>query len=288
MDNKDAITRHEHLAAKLAIHCVVVDAGALSKIIYQADQQSGTRGWGKLIGYYKPSDHQLHINDSFALPMPKNDERIKKDSVEDLLGYKYRHTTYTYRYVGFYIICNDHNIFTQNIMNYFLNAEDIRSPKVLLVFSTEEALYGRHPWKMYDINEEINKRTTSIIYKDAYVYELEYAKLNEISVQNGHIFKELDFTVSKSPIFEFFIHKHRNTKRVKEEVKDGNSFGYLTTNVEDNVSQIVENLNNLLIDKKKGKTSAKINYLGAWIRHRELVDAKEKCLLSLKNKIASF
>ena len=285
MDAKDATTRHEHISTKLHIDTVDIDAGALTKIIYQADQQPSVRGWGKLVGYYTPGDQKLLVKDSFALPMPKNDERIKRDPIEDVLGYKYRHTKYTYRYVGFYIISDDKNIFTHSIVNYFLNADDIRSPKVFLYFSTEEARAGKNPWKLYDLDESINKRAVGSIAKDAYIYDVDYTKVDEIDVESGHMYKELQFDVSKSPVFEFFANKHANAQKVDTQRDATDRTEYLTSNIEDNLGQAVENLNDLLADKKKGKTSAKINYLGAWIRHRELMDEKESALADLKKKM---
>lgn len=285
MDTKDTATRHDHISNKLHVENVDIDAGALTKIIYQADQQPSARGWGKLVGYYTPGDQILYVKDSFALPMPKNDERIKRDPIEDVLGYKYRHTTYTYRYVGFYIISDDKNIFTHSIVNYFLNADDIRSPKVFLYFSTEQARAGKNPWKLYDLDEAINKRSLGAIHKDAYIYDIEYSKVDEINVQENDIYKELNFDVSKSPVFEFFASKYSNLQKVGNQAESVDKTEYLTSNVQDIVGQAIENLNDLLADKKKGKTSAKINYLGAWVRHREIMNEKESALEDFKKKM---
>lgn len=285
MDPKDITSRLDHISNKLAIESVDVDAGALTKILYQADQQQSAKGWGKLIGYYTPNDKTLLIKDSFALPLPKNDERIKRDPIEDVLGYKYRHTAYKYRYVGFYIISDDKNIFTHSIVNYFLNADDIKSPKVFLYFSTEDARMNKNPWKLYDLEDRINKNTLGTIYKDSYVYDIDYQKLDEVNVETDNIYKQLQFKVSRSPIFEFFGKKHENLNKAGNQNEIYSNTDYLAANVEDNLCQTIENLNDLLIDKKKGKTSAKINYLGAWIRHRELIADKQNSLKNLKRKM---
>lgn len=285
MDPKDITTRQDHIANKLNIESVDVDAGALSKIIYQADQQQSTRGWGKLVGYYTPAEKCLQIKDSFALPMPRNDERIKRDPIEDVLGYKYRHTKYKYRYIGFYIISDDKNIFTHSIVNYFLNADDIKTPKVFLYFSTEDARLNKNPWKLYDLEDSINRRAIGTINKDTYAYDLDYQRLEETNVKQDHLFKQLDFKVTKSPVFEFLASKYENTNATQGQKETCDKTEQLTSNIEDNLGQAIENLNDLLIDKKKGKTSAKINYLGAWIRHRELIDEKKVCLEELKRKM---
>lgn len=286
MDPKDTTTRYDHISNKLNIESVDIDAGALNKIIYQADQQHSTKGWGKLVGYFSPNDKHLLIKDSFALPMPKNDERIKRDPIEDVLGYKYRHTKYNYRYVGFYIISDDKNIFTHSIVNYFLNADDIKTPKLFLYFSTEDAKMNKNPWKLYDLDDVINNRAIGTIVKETYMYDLDYQKLDEINIETDHIYKRLEFKVSKSPIFEYFNKKHECLNvNGHQNVSGYSKTDYLVSNLEDNIGQAIENLNDLLIDKKKGKTSAKINYLGAWIRHRELMEDKESCLEDLRKKI---
>ena len=286
MDLKDTTTRFDHISNKLNISSVDIDAGALSKILYQADQQVSNRGWGKLVGYFTPNDNTLFIKDSFALPLPKNEEKIRKDPIEDVLGYKYRHTNYSYRYVGFYIISDDKNIFTHSIVNYFLNADDIKTPKVFLYFSVDDAKMNKNPWKLYDLDDAINKRAVGTIYKESYVYDLDYQRLDELNVESDNIYRCLGFNVSQSPIFEHFANKYShltdvaNNNTIKMTTSD-----YLVKNLDDNISQAIENLNDLLIDKKKGKTSAKINYLGSWLRHRDLIQDKEGCLKDLKNRM---
>lgn len=285
MDPKDTTTRFDQISTRLNIESVDIDAGALSKIVHQADQMPSAKGWGKLVGYYTPGDKKLLIKDSFALPLPKNDERIKRDPIEDVLGYKYRHNLYSYRYVGFYIISDDKNIFTHTILNYFLNADDIKTPKLFLYFSTEEAMMNRNPWKLYDLDDMINKRAIGTIHKDSYVYDLDYQKLDEIDVQKDSLFREMEFEVSKSPIFEYFSHKYEGLSNSGNKVQGVSKTDYLVSNLDNQISQAIENLNDLLIDKRKGKTSAKVNYLGAWVRHRELMKDKESCLEDMKKKI---
>lgn len=286
MDPKGTTSRFDHITDKLNINMVDIDAGALSKIIYQADQQPSTRGWGKLVGYYKPDEKKLLIKDSFALPLPRHEEKIKKDPVEDLLGYKYRHNNYSYRYVGFYIISDDKNIFTHSIVNYFLNADDIKTPKLFLYFSIDDARLNKNPWKLYDLDDFINKRTQSAIMKDTYVYDIDYKKLDEMNVESDHFYKQLDFVVSKSPIYEYFSDKLEDLNKIKtKRPSEMDHSDYLVSHLNSNLNQAVESLNDVLIDKKKGKTSAKVNYLGTWIRHRELMEDKESYLDDLKQKI---
>ena len=279
-------SRLGHISDDLRIEEVAADSSALSKIIVQADQQKAPQGWGKLVGYFDPEHNRLFVKDSFALPMPKNDEKIKRNAIEDRLGFKYKKTGYKYRFVGFYIISDDKNIFNHNIIEYFLNAEQIKTPKLFLHFSTEKALLNKEPWCFYDLDDKINESTHSFVYKENYAYEVLHNEIEKLDIRNDNIFRSLPYSITRSPIFE-----HYNTKyaKVYENSFKGNKqidfSDHLISQLGNNLEQTSITMNQFLLDKTKGKTTSKVNYLGDWVRHREIMEDKRELLNELSDKL---
>lgn len=280
-------SRKGHISDDLRIEEIAADSSALTKIIVQADQQPSPQGWGKLVGYFDPEHNRLFVKDSFALPMPKNDEKIKRSSIEDRLGFKYKKTGYKYRFVGFYIISDDKNIFNHNIIDYFLNAEEIKTPKLFLHFSTEKALLGKEPWSFYDLDDKINEATLSFVYKENYAYEMLHNEFDQMNVKTDNIFRTLPYSVTRSPIFEHYNAKYegvyKNSFRGNKQVDYSDS---LISQLGHNLEQTSITMNQLLVNKNKGKTTSKVNYLGDWVRHREIMGDKRELLNELSSKLS--
>lgn len=280
-------TRLEHITPNLSLSSVNVDASCLTKILLQANQQPSSKGWGKLVGFFDPETNKLHLKDSFALPPPKQDEKIRRSPVENSLGFKYKKTNLNYRFVGFYIISNGKNIFNNDVLSYFLNAETIKTPKVFLHFSTEDAAVGRSPWKFFDLADKVNKATRSFVYKESHAYDVLYSEFDKMDVKEDDLFRELDYEIEKSPIYEFLNYKYRGVYEGKLKNPPVDQLEKrLISHLENNLKQTALTMNQHMLDKNKGKKSSKVNYLGDWVRHRELRKDKEELLNGLERKLA--
>lgn len=258
-----------------------VNSTALLNICKQASNEIQNRGWGKLLGYYDGNTKRLVIEESYGLLLPKTNEKMKhEDKMDEIIKKNMNDFSFQYRQVGFYIFCEDNDIFTYPILNYIINNENFGIAKTFLHFSTQKAKLGKNPFVFYEISSKFNELLSlKKLETNKSYYEIDEALIANFNIKNESIFSEIEFEIQKSEVFQKFV--HRNPELFQRVVEgDRKEGGKLSENINKNLNESIHKhaviLQQYFLNKKAQKKASIVNLFGSYERVKKTLEEKSE------------
>lgn len=287
MEAQDSKSRFDEIDETMKINKINADIQTLWNILTHASEGLESKGWGKLLGYFDTKNNNLCIKESYPLILNKG-EKIKRDGlIENELSKMNSENRYVYRQIGFYIISSDYEYFKNQILNYLINNENIKTPNVFLYFDVNKAKRNEKPWSFFEPSEEFNKICKVHRYNEKVLYEIVSEKFDEFVANGSEFFRNIDYIINRTPAFDLLVVRNNKLfeKIFDEDLKLENEL-YIDEMIS-GINELVLSKNAILSSKKKN-ISNKINFNGSLRRNKKLISQKKEILDELKEVIEKY